>query len=233
MFMPLGKQILIAAAFALFIAPATPNLAAQDLNSVLAKLDAASANFHSTTANFEFNTVQTDPVPDSDVQKGTVYYDRKNGAMRMGIHIDEVNGKPVPKVIVVTGGEFQLYEKLNNQVTRSKKASKYESYLILGFGASGKDLRQKFDVKYDGEETVNGVKTDKLELVAKDPDVLKLFPKITIWIDPARGVGIKQYFDEGQGQSRTATYSNIKVNQPQPADAFAFKTDSKTQFVDR
>lgn len=231
--MPLGKKTLIAAAFALLIAPITPNLAAQDLKSVLAKLNAASANFHSTTANFEFDTTQTDPVPDTDVQKGTVYYDRKNGAMRMGVHIDEVNGKPVPKIIVVSGGEFQLYEKLTNQVTRSKKAGKYESYLVLGFGASGKDLEQKFDVKYAGEETVGGVKTEKLDLVAKDPDVLKLFPKMTIWIDPARGVSIKQYFDEGQGQSRTCTYSNIKVNQPLPSDAFTFKTNSKTQFVSR
>jgi outer membrane lipoprotein-sorting protein len=231
--MPLGNKSLIAAAFALFLAPIAPNLAAQDLNTVLAKLDAAAANFHSTTANFEFDSTMTDPVPDTDVQKGTVYYDRKNGAMRMGIHIDEVNGKPVPKIIVVSGGEFQLYDKLSNQVTRSKKAGKYESYLVLGFGASGKDLQQKFDVKYAGQETVSGVKTEKLDLVAKDPDILKLFPKMTIWIDPARGVSLKQYFDEGQGQSRTCTYANIKVNQPQPSDAFTFKTDSKTQFVNR
>lgn len=228
-----GKKILIAAAFPLFIAPITPRATAQDLKSVLAKLDAESANFHSTTANFEFDSVQTDPVPDTDVQKGTVYYDRKNGAMRMGIHIDEVNGKPVPKIIVISGGEFQLYEKLTNQVTRSKRAGKYESYLTLGFGAGGTDLQQKFAVKYAGEETVNGVKTEKLDLVAKDPDVLKLFPKMTIWIDIARGVCIKQFLDEGQGQSRTATYSNIKVNQPLPGDAFTFKTDSKTQFVNR
>lgn len=231
--MPLGKKTLLIASLALFLAAITPKVAAQDLKTVLAKLDAAASNFHSTTADFEFDSTQTDPVPDTDVQKGTVYYDRKKGSMRMGVHIDEVNGKPVPKIIVVAGGEFQLYEKLTNQVTRSRKAGKYESYLVLGFGASGKDLEQKFDVKYAGEETVSGVKTEKLELVAKDPDVLKLFPKITIWIDPTRGVSIKQFFDEGQGQSRTCTYSNIKVNQPQTADAFTFKTDSKTQYVNR
>lgn len=231
--MPLGKKTLIAAAFALFFAPIIPNAGAQDLQTVLARLNAAAATFHSTTADFEFDSTQTDPVPDTDVQKGTVYYDRKSGSMRMGVHINEVNGKPVPKIIVVAGGEFQLYEQLTNQVTRSRKAGKYESYLVLGFGASGKDLEQKFDVKYAGEETVSGVKTEKLELVAKDPDVLKLFPKITIWIDPTRGVSLKQFFDEGQGQSRTCTYSNIKLNQPQPADAFTFKTDSKTTFINR
>jgi outer membrane lipoprotein-sorting protein len=231
--MHLGKKTLIATTFALLFASMAPKIAAQDLKTVLARLDATAANFRSTTANFEFDSTQTDPVPNTDVQKGIVYYDRKNGAMRMGIHINEDNGKPVPKVIVVAGGEFQLYEKLVNQVTRSKKAGKYESYLQLGFGASGKDLEQKFNVKYAGEETVNGVKTDKLELVAKDSDMLKLFPKITIWIDPARGIGLKQFFDEGDGQSRTAVYSNIKLNQSLPSDAFTFKTDSKTQVINR
>lgn len=231
--MHLGKKTLIAATFAFLSASIAPRLAAQDLKTVLAKLDATAASFHSTSANFEFESTQTDPVPNTDVQKGIVYYDRKNGAMRMGIHINEDNGKPVPKVIVVAGGEFQLYEKLLNQVTRSKKAGKYESYLVLGFGASGKDLDQKFNMKYAGEETVNGVRTEKLELVAKDPDILKLFPKITIWIDPARGVGLKQFFDEGDGQSRTATYSNIKLNQSLPSDAFTFKTNSKTQYMNR
>ena len=228
-----GKKALIATTFVLLYASLSPKIAAQDLKAVLAKLDATAAGFHSTTANFEFDSAQTDPVPNTDVQKGTVYYDRKNGAMRMGIHIDQENGKAVPKTIVVAGGEFQLYDKLNDQVTRSKKAGKYESYLVLGFGASGKDLEQKFNVKYVGQETVNGVKADKLDLVAKDPDILKLFPKITIWIDPERGISLKQFFDEGDGQSRTAVYSNIKLNQSLPSDAFNFKTDSKTQYINR
>jgi outer membrane lipoprotein-sorting protein len=128
---------------------------------------------------------------------------------------------------------FKLYEQLPNQVTTSSKVSKYESYLVLGFGASGKDLQQKWNITYLGSETLNGIKTDKLQLIAKDPQVLKLFPKVVIWIDPSRGVSLKQFFDEGQGQSRTCIYSNIKVNQPLPADAFTFKTDSKTQFINR
>ena len=80
---------------------------------------------------------------------------------------------------------------------------------------------------------IDGVKTEKLELVAKDPDILKIFPKVTIWVDPEHAVSLKQVFDEGQGQSRICHYFNIKVNQPLPADAFAIKTDSKTQFVNR
>jgi outer membrane lipoprotein-sorting protein len=162
-----------------------------------------------------------------------VYYQRKGSGFEMGVHIDQVNGKPVPKVLVVSGGVFKMYEKMLDQVTTSNRVSKYESYLILGFGASGKDLKDKWNIQDDGPETMGGVKTEKLELTAKDPQVLKLFPKVTIWVDPERGVSLKQVFDEGQGQSRVCTYANIKLNQTLPSDAFTFKTDSKTQYVTR
>ena len=222
---------LIATGLLLVSGPAV--FAADDASATLAKLDAAAARFKSTTADFEFDSIQTDPIPDKDVQKGTVYYDRKGSAFQMGIHIDEINGRPVPKVIVVSGGLFKMYEKLQNQVTTSSKVSKWEGYLVLGFGASGKDLAQKWNIKDLGPETMNGVKTEKLELIAKDPDVLKLFPKVTIWLDLDRGVSLKQIFDEGQGQSRICEYKNIRVNETLPSDAFTFKTDSNTQFVTR
>jgi len=86
---------------------------------------------------------------------------------------------------------------------------------------------------YLGSEMMNGVKVAKLDLIAKDPEALKVLKKVTIWIDPERDVSLKQYFDEGQGQSRTVTYSKIKVNETLPGDAFTFKTDSKTQYVNR
>ncbi len=230
--MHLKQNLAFPLLFALLLPVRSAN-AADDLQRVMHQLDVAAANFRSTSADFEFDSVVTDPIPDKDVQKGTVYYDRKGSGFEMGMHIGEVNGKPVPKVIVVSGGVFKMYEKLLDQVTTSNRASKYESYLVLAFGASGKELEQKWNIKYIGPETLNGVKTEKLELVAKDPDVLKLFPKVTIWVDPEKGVSLKQYFDEGQGQSRTCIYSNIKVNQSLPSDAFTFKTDSKTQFVTR
>jgi outer membrane lipoprotein-sorting protein len=67
--------------------------------------------------------------------------------------------------------------------------------------------------------------------VAKDPDVKKMFPKVTIWVDPARAVSLKQIFDEGQGQSRTCFYFNIKLNSTLPDSDFTIKTDSQTQIV--
>lgn len=225
------KTLLLSCAV-LLPALAAPSASSQDLKTVLAKLDASAANFHSTSADFQFDSYQTDPVPDKDTQKGTVYYQRNGNSFQMAAHISEENGKPVPKIYKYAKGEFQLYEKIPDQVTTYKN-DKVGGYLLLGFGASGKQLQDKWDITYAGQEKLNDVMTDKLELVAKDPAVRKNLPKVTVWMDTAHGVSLKQVFDEGQGQSRVCVYFNFKFNQSLPSDAFTFKTDGKTQYVNR
>lgn len=227
------KKICLRVALLSLLALACRPVFGDDLTRVLSELDKAAANFHSTAADFEFDTYQTDPFPDKDVQKGTAYYERKGEAFSMAAHIDEVNGKPVPKIYSFSEGQLKLDDVMNNQVITYKRLSKFESWFMLGFGASGKDLSDKWDIKYDGPETLDGVKTEKLELVAKDETVRKNLPKVTVWLDTARAISLKQVFDEGQGVSRVCVYFDIKVNQALPADAFKLKTDSKTTYQEQ
>lgn len=228
-----ARKLFFGLTIALFIMPCRAVLAADDLQQILHRLDEAAAKFRSAEADFQFDSVQTDPIPDTDVQKGTVYYERKANEFQMAAHIKEVNGKPVPKTYSYSEGRVRLFEPMIDQVTTITKAGDYGSYLMLGFGASGKQLAEKWDIKGLGEETVDGVKTEKLELIAKDPNVRKNLPKVTIWMDTARGVSLKQVFDQGLGQHRDCHYFNFKVNQTLPGDAFALKTDSKTVYVNR
>ena len=179
------KTLLLATAALLFALP-SQHLAAQDLKTVLSKLDAAAANFHTVSADFEFDSIVTDPVPDKTVQKGTVYYSRRGSDFQIGAHINEENGKPVPKVYTYAKGVFRLYEKLPDQVTTYKN-DKLSEYLLLGFGASGKELQKVWDITYAGQEKINGVNTDKLELIAKDPAARKNLPKVTV--GPALSTG--------------------------------------------
>jgi outer membrane lipoprotein-sorting protein len=139
----------------------------------------------------------------------------------------------VPKVYGWIGGAFKLYDKLTNQLTSSSKFSKYEGYLELGFGASGKELAEKWDIKYLGPETLDGVKTEELELVAKDPDVRKNLTKVNLWVDPERGVSIKQILHFGPSEYRVCVYYNIKINQRLPANAFTLDTNRQTQVVNQ
>jgi outer membrane lipoprotein-sorting protein len=233
--MHLRRKLFLSASIAVLLLAGRVSAAspAEEKEQVLRRLDVAAAKFHSTSADFEFDVVETDPIPDKDVQKGTVYYMRKGNSFQMAAHIHELNGKIASKVYSYTSGVFNLYEKLTNQVTRFSKVSQYESYLMLGFGASGKDLEQKWEIKYLGPEVIDGVKTEKLEMVAKDTAVRKNIPKVTIWLDTERAVSLKQVFEEGPGQYRVCFYFNFKTNQPLPADAFTLKTDKQTQYVNR
>ena len=227
------RRLFLAALMAAVMLRGRVVFAADDVQQILHQLDDAAAKFRSTSADFEFDSVMTDPVPDTDIQKGTVYYERNGSDFQMAAHIKEVNGKPVPKIYSYSGGRLRLYEPMINQVTTITKAGDYGSYLMLGFGASGKALGEKWDIKSLGQETIDGVKTEKLELTAKDPNVRKNLPKVTIWMDTSRGVSLRQVFDEGQGQHRDCHYFNFKVNQSLPGDAFTVKTDSKTVYVNR
>ena len=218
----------------LVLVPARPALAAGDLKATLARLDAAALRFHSLTADFEFDSIQTEPVPDKDVQKGVVYYRREGSNFQMGVHIDDVNGQKAPKVIVCCeGGAVRLYEEKLNQVTTLSKLSQYQSWFMLGFGASGKDLADKWNITDEGPETVDGIGVEKLAMIPKDPAVRRNIPKVTLWMDLSRGVSVKQVFDEGVGQKRVATYWNFKMNQPLPREAFTFKTNKQTTHVNR
>jgi outer membrane lipoprotein-sorting protein len=234
--MRIARRFVFTAAVAMLLLAARPLVAApggeKELERVLRQLDVAAKNFHSTSADFEFDSIETDPVYDKDVQKGTVYYERK-GAFQMAAHIEEHNGKPAPKIYTYSDGVFKLFEVGIDQETTFSKANRFESYLMLGFGASGKDLADKWEIKYQGSEVLDGVKTEKLELVAKDPEVRKNIPKVTIWMDVERGVSLKQLFEEGPGQYRVCVYFNFKVNQPLAAGVFSFKTDKNTQVVPR
>jgi outer membrane lipoprotein-sorting protein len=227
-----GRKFVFAASVALLFLPGRAVLA-DDLQKVLHQLDLAAANFRSTTADFQFDAVMTEPIPDKEIQKGVVYYERKGSSFQMAAHIQQVNGKPVPKVYSYSGGQLRLFEPMIDQVTTITKAGAYGGYVMLGFGASGKELAEKWDIKDLGPETLDNVKTEKLELVAKDPNVRKNLPKVTIWVDPERGVSLKQVFDEGEGQYRVCVFFNIRVNQPLPGDAFTFKTDSNTKQVNQ
>ena len=226
LFFSVSMTILLAARLAL----AAP---ADEKDKVLRRLDAVAAGFHSTSADFEFDSVETDPVYNKDVQKGTVYYERKDKAFQMAARIREENEKPVPKVYVYSGGVFRLYEKLPNQVTTLSKLSQYESWFMLGFGASGKDLEAKWEISYLGTEKLDGVTTAMLEMTPKDPAIRKNLTTVKLWIDLERGVNLKQIFTFASGEYKVCVYFNIKVNQPLPKDAFTLDTNKQTQYVNR
>jgi outer membrane lipoprotein-sorting protein len=202
---------------------------AQSLESVLASMDKAAANFRSAQCDFVWDQYQK-VVDDHDYQKGTMYFRRQGSDVQMAADITS----PAKKYVLFTGDLVSVYQPAIEQVTQynpGKNKADFESYLVLGFGGSGHDLEKSFDVKFAGMEQVQGVNTAKLELTPKTQKVRSMFSTITLWIDPARGVSVQQMFQEPSGDYRLAKYSNIQLNQKIPGDVFKLKTTGHTKVI--
>ena len=200
------------------------------LESVLSLMDKTAADFKSAEAALEQNQF-TKVVNETDVQKGTVYFQRNSkGAMEMMV----VFKQPQEKYVLYSGNALQVYQPGIEQVNKydlSKHKQEVDTFLTLGFGGRGTDLRKSFDVKFAGVENIAGIRCAKLELVPKNPDARSQANRILLWIDLARGVSVQQQFFEPSGDYRLAKYSDIKLNQNLPGDTFRLKTNSKTKVV--
>jgi outer membrane lipoprotein-sorting protein len=195
---------------------------AGDLQKVISQLNTAAAKFGSAQADFVWDTYQV-VVQDHDVQTGTIYYERKNGATRTAAYFKQENGKDARKTMVYDNGEVNFYQPEIKQITIMRAGAnkgQWESFLTLGFGGSGADLEANWNVTLQGTESIDGVPVAKLDLVPKEQKVLDMFSHVTIWVDPIRGVSLKQIFYEPSGDNRTATYKNIRYNQPIKSDIF-------------
>ena len=210
------RQLSLAIALAL-----TPLAAAaqSQLNSVLSQMDAASARFKNAQADVRYDNY-TRVVNDHDIETGSIYIERISSGEQMGAVFYNVGADNKPastpaRIVNFDGTALRIFTVGTNQVDVFKAGAnqaKYDSFLTLGFGGSGKDLQRAWNITDQGPDTIDRVKTEKLDLVSKDDSVKNTFTHVTIWIDPTRGVSLKQIFYAPNGDNRTATYSNIRLN---------------------
>jgi outer membrane lipoprotein-sorting protein len=201
------------------------------LDSVLKGMDAAAANFQAAQADFVWDQYQR-VVDETDTQKGTVYY-RRSGKEKEIEMMAEIR-EPDRKFVLYANGKLQVYQPKIDQVMEYSVGANHqeiESFLVLGFGGSGEDLKKSFDVVYQGEETIDNVATAKLQLTPKSDKIRSNFPQIFLWIDLERGISVQQKFMQTQGDYRVAKYSAINLHAKLGNDIFRLKTSGKTRFV--
>ncbi|HEX3571417.1 MAG TPA: outer membrane lipoprotein-sorting protein [Acidobacteriaceae bacterium] len=221
--MHLRNAILSVAAAASLVATVAashlhPVLAADDahLQQVLSQMDAASKTFKSAQADIKRVHLEK-VVNDTSTENGTVYFMRTGSTTQFGGRFE-----PDLKIVEYKNGTVRLYTAANNHIDQvsatGSNQGRVETFLTLGFGGSGADLAKAWDITAQGTEQISdGAKTvqvEKLDLVSKDPSVKNNYSHITIWVDPMRDVSLKQEFFDPGGNTDTATYSNVRLNQP-------------------
>jgi outer membrane lipoprotein-sorting protein len=182
---------------------------------LIEQLNAASKNFKSAQATVAYDNF-TYVVRAHDLQTGLIYVERTGASPTMGAAVYDSGSSTPAKVLAYDGRQFEMYTPGLNQTDVFKPGAnqaRYESFLTLGFGGSGSDLQKAWKINDMGAETIDGIKTEKLDLVSNDPSVANVFTHITIWIDAARDVSLKQVFYAPNKDTRTTLYTNIKLNQ--------------------
>ena len=200
-----------------------------DLEKVLSQMDASSVKFQDVQADIDVDNY-TAVVSDHSKQKGTTAFRRVNGSMEMLTVLDK--GQQGEIDLLYKSGELYYYQPgLKHETIFAAGANKAEndSLLATGFGATGKELAAAWTITAKGTESIGGVPTVELDLVSKQQSIRNNFSHLTLWVDPARDISLKQIMVQPDGDSRTVMYSNIRYNAHPDAGLFTLKVARGTQ----
>jgi outer membrane lipoprotein-sorting protein len=200
------------------------------LKAVLAQMDAGSKTFRSAEASIQKQQFEK-IVNDTTTESGTIYFLRNGISTQVGAKFDP----PSEQTLEYKNGAVRLYSAGTNHIDQysatGANQARFETYMTLGFGGSGSDLAKAWTITDQGTEKMSDggrpVEVEKLDLVSKDASVRGNFTHITIWVDAARDLSLKQEFFTPSGDTQTTIYSNIRLNQPINLRAFAIKCKGK------
>jgi outer membrane lipoprotein-sorting protein len=208
------------AAAAAFAAPAGDSLS---LDAVLAKMDAASATFKGMKADVEWVSF-TALVEDKSVEEGEMLV-RRSAPKAADLFIHFVD--PYEKTLLVRGSKAEIYKpkiKTVEEYDLTKYKEQFDQAMLIGFGTSGKAIRESYEAKLLGEETVNGEPTVHLELIPKDADARSKGQKLEMWVSTNTWQTVQQkLYQDKSGDYKLYTYSSIQPN-PKMSDS-DFKLD--------
>jgi len=220
----------LASSVLLASAPAAAGQEADPLAQVLHTMDQTSASFHCAEANFVWTTYNSVINDVAERDTGKIYFRRTGKDTEMAADV----APPASKQIVFANGKIQVYIPETRQEDVYDVGShreEFETFLVLGFGSSGAEMRKSFDIKYFGPEKINGKDTAKIELTPLSTKVREQFPRIDLWIDVQRGLSVRQQLWETGGDYRLADYSDIQVKQKIADNVFKLKTSGNVKIV--
>jgi outer membrane lipoprotein-sorting protein len=186
------------------------------LENVLKQMDTQAADFKSLTADMD-RTKVTVVVNDKSTESGHISVRRDD---KMLIEVTQ----PDVRTILRNGDIFYIYNPKIHRVEEynmGKKKSLVDQFLLLGFGTSGSSLKESYTISMQGEETLDGHKVVRLELLPKTDDVRKQLSKIQLWLDESTWLPLQQqFFETGSGDYFIIHYRNMARNARIPDNDF-------------
>jgi outer membrane lipoprotein-sorting protein len=205
-----------------------PSARSAALEQVLAAMDKAGPEFRDMTASVR-SLRQIPVIKSNSEERGTVKLKRSNsGALLMLAEFTQ----PDAYSVAFEKSQFKRYNPNMGQVEAydlGKLSKLVDKFLLLGFGATGKQLQAGYALKALGEEQISGMTATRIELVPLDEAVAEQLLKAELWISTAgHPVQQKLFF---KSEQKTLTYSDIKLNTGLTDAAVQMKVPKGTKIV--
>lgn len=203
-----------------------------NLQKVLDQINASSAKFQDVQADISVD-LYTAIVQEHEMQKGTTAFRRQGSSMEMVTHLNAANGKPVAQLLY-KDGQLDYYQPATTQESvyaAGSNRGEFDALLATGFGATAQDLTSQWTITFEGMETIDGHQTAKLDLVSKQASIRDNFSHLTIWVDLARDISLKQVMVQPDGDSRAVTYSQVRYNTRVSDSLFALHVAKGTRIT--
>ncbi len=216
--------IALPACLALGAAASPAQTANPHLSETLKRMDAASSTFKSAQADFHKVLVNA-LIKDETLQDGMIYVEGKGHATQMGL---KITGEGT-RTLDYKNGTLRVFNPAIHcfNTVPAGNPGQVESFLALGFGGSGADLQKAWQISDLGPETLTSegkpVKVEKLDLLPNDQSVKNTVTRVTLWIDLTRGIALKQELFSPSGDTQTALYTHIRLNDAIDKSPFEFK----------
>jgi outer membrane lipoprotein-sorting protein len=186
-------------------------LAAADLPTVMSKMNASSASYTGMTAKIRW-IKYTKLVDDTSVESGDLWVKRDSkGQVELRIAFTE----PVLKQVRIEKTTVELFNEGINQIEeydlKAKGSQLYEG-LLLGYGVSGDDLKQRYDIKIAAEEPIDDQPTVRLAMIPKNEEDRTTGKSVEMWISTQSWQPLQQKAVEPNGDYRLVSYADVKMN---------------------
>ena len=205
--------------------------AAPELDAVLSNMNAAAAQWKGMRANAVW-TKYVSLVDDKSAESGTIVVQRVNPS-RIDMLVEFT--EPNHYFLSIKDTKVEIYKPKIATIEvydLSKSRDKLRQALLLGFGASGKFLRDNYNVSVTGEEAAAGVESVRLELRPKTDEQARSFEKIEMWIAKKTWQPVKQkVYETSPGDYRIYSYSAVESNPKFPRGSFKLKSAPGTSRV--
>jgi len=192
--------------------------AASPLDEALARLDRAASGFRGMKAQIR-KISYTALVKETSEESGRmVLYRPKPKDLRMLVEFDQ----PSPRAVAFQNNKIQLYYPRLMTVQEydlGKQGALVDQFLLLGFGTPVRELRRAYSIRHLGQESLQGIPADRLELTPLSQEAAQHVKTVEIWVSQNDGMVIQQKVNQPSRDYVLVMYSGIQVNPPlTPAD---------------